>query len=566
MRLSFQTLTIFFCFILASLCLTSCLKPSNTNNPSLKIEETKNRWGNGISIEKVDATVLFSGNIAETTLDLTIKNSTSRVLEASLDLPLPEGASISRYALEVEGTIREGVVVDKEQGRVAFDNTIRGLIDPGLLEKTSGNNFRTRIYPVPAKGTKRLILSYTEPMVSKQSSYYHYKLPLAIKKPVSQFTLRMKSNIGFIPIYPENKISGFPAPNPQKNEYLLSKKYYQSKNHSFLIAKQATASAIIQKGNDGAHYFYLSKQIPAQTQLYPRAKARKVHLIWDSSHSSLLRDHKKELDLLDQRAALENTIYDGATRLDQLDLRGDQYDTVIYVGDGISTLGKSTPKYGNTPILILNSSPQANHQLLRLLAKKSNGSYVNLEQSNTEQALVGKMTAPNSKLTLNYGVNGKVHKTETINISQAEHKRSGTMAAKLWAQSQVDQLSISAKQHKKRIIELGKTHHLVTDYTSLIVLDRISDYVIYDILPPTEKLRKQFYELKKTLTKSEQGEPADLDDIYHNWKRMVAWHQAEFPRSTYGQFNWENPLWRNNVSNILTSGLRSGDFAISSDH
>lgn len=636
----------------SSLSFVACLNssPSKSQAESLSIKDSKSRWGNGISIQQVNAEVIVSGNIAETTLELTIENSTNRILEASLDLPLPEGASISRYALEVDGTMREGVIVDKEKGRVVFENTIRQDIDPGLLEKTKGNNFRTRIYPVPAKGTKRLILSYTEPMVTSDSGHYSYTLPLSIKRRVADFRLRMTSNQGGASITPLKKIAGFSE--TASGDYEMIERNYKSSSMSFLISRSKSATAIVQKGNDGKNYFYISKQIASERKLYSRKKVRKLHLVWDSSHSSGLRIHKQDLDLLEQyfkhqqevsvdvtylsntrsqkkiytirngdfselRGVLERSTYDGATRLDQLDLRGrsNGYDAVFYVGDGIATLGKGSVRLDSTPIFTINSSPQANHILLNQLAKNSGGSYVNLSAIDMKRGLTqlvsqpyqllkvtgsgisnihfqtrsltasvsGRISHNSSNIRLHYGTNDKVEKIETILVSLAEHKREGSMAAKLWAQAEVDELSVSAKQNKSQIVNLAKAYHLVTDFTSLIVLDRISDYVRYKIVPPTASLKKEYYQSLKTAETSNQGGKANLDDVYKNWKRMKLWHQAKFPlkkSQSSDVFDWIDPMWGDegvagdmSVPMVAASsgfdsgsvGLRSGDYAITRD-
>jgi len=658
MRIFKSTLTFTLLAAICSLSFVACLNQSasNSKSQSLTIKDAKSKWGNGISIQRVNAEVVVTGNIAETTLDLTIANSTSRTLEASLDLPLPEGATISRYALDVNGTMREGVIVDKEKGRVAFENTIRQNIDPGLLEKTKGNNFRTRIYPVPAKGTKRVLLSYTEPMSRHESGAYQYTLPLAIKRRVKDFRLSIASNTGSVRITPIQKKSLSNRANPTSEGYLLERTNYKSSNASFIVQNSGsnyTASALIQNGNDGRNYFYVSQPLENERKIYSRKKVSKLHLVWDSSHSSGLRNHKQDLDLLEAyfehqqnvsvdlsylsntyskkvrynikngdfsglRSILERTAYDGATRLDKLDLRGSGHDAVMYVGDGISTLGDKarSVRQGSTPIFTINSSPQANHTLLSQLAKKSGGSYVNLTTSDTQQALAqlisqpyqllkvtgagisdvhfqtrsltasvsGRISHSSSNIKLHYGTNGKTEKVETVNISRAKHQRGGNMAAKLWAQAEVDELSLSAKKNKSRIVSLAKTHRLVTDFTSLIVLDRVSDYVRYRIIPPTADLRKQYYSRLKNEDESNQGKKADLNDVYKNWKRMVKWHQARFPlkkgRSS-DEFDWSDPEWDDDegadfsapvamaapspAPSFFSGGLRSGDFSITRD-
>jgi len=44
------------------------------------------------------------------------------------------------------------------------------------------------------------------------------------------------------------------------------------------------------------------------------------------------------------------------------------------------------------------------------------------------------------------------------------------------------------KEYKKEIIDLATSHSLVTDYTSLIVLEDVRDYIKYNITPPEELL------------------------------------------------------------------------------
>ncbi|MBR2939396.1 MAG: DUF2135 domain-containing protein, partial [Kiritimatiellae bacterium] len=52
------------------------------------------------------------------------------------------------YALEVNGTMVPGVVVGKDEARIAFENEKRQGVDPGIVEHVKGNVWRTRIYPL----------------------------------------------------------------------------------------------------------------------------------------------------------------------------------------------------------------------------------------------------------------------------------------------------------------------------------------------------------------------------------------------------------------------------------
>ena len=168
--------------VASSLIVSSCLNrgPASTLTINGGADHSKLR------ISNVQADVTVGGRVTETTLWITFYNNTGRTLKAKVDLPLPEGASITAYALEVNGKMCDGVLL----GRVAFENTIRQNIDPGLFEKTAGNNFRTRIYPIFSKGSKKLKLTYIEPLRSKDGSL-GYTLPINFKNGVDKFSLNL---------------------------------------------------------------------------------------------------------------------------------------------------------------------------------------------------------------------------------------------------------------------------------------------------------------------------------------------------------------------------------------
>src|SRR5262249_25364642 len=84
-----------------------------------------------IELQDVAIDVRVEGFVASTTIDLTFYNPNPRVLEGELVFPLAAGQSITGYALEVGGKLRQGVVVEKETARVAFQATTRRGIDPG---------------------------------------------------------------------------------------------------------------------------------------------------------------------------------------------------------------------------------------------------------------------------------------------------------------------------------------------------------------------------------------------------------------------------------------------------
>lgn len=137
------------------------------------------------------------GALARTEIRETFRNPTGDTLEGIYRFPLPAGARISRLALVVDGRLEEGAI--EERGRAG--KIWRGVIrqgtpvalrkpdeeyvwvpgpwrDPALLEWRAGNQFELRIFPIPARGSRTVILAYTETL-PRTARGRRYVYPLA---------------------------------------------------------------------------------------------------------------------------------------------------------------------------------------------------------------------------------------------------------------------------------------------------------------------------------------------------------------------------------------------------
>jgi tetratricopeptide (TPR) repeat protein len=121
-----------------------------------------------VQLDAVKIQVVLNAPLAQTTVTLRFRNTMSRQLEGTLEFPLPENAAVVGYALDVpagSGTLVEGVCVEKERARRIFESEQRRGVDPGRVEQTRGNNYRTRVHPIPAGGTRTVQLTYVSDMV-----------------------------------------------------------------------------------------------------------------------------------------------------------------------------------------------------------------------------------------------------------------------------------------------------------------------------------------------------------------------------------------------------------------
>ena len=94
---------------------------------------------------------------------ITFTNPNGRAFEGELEFPVPDGAIVCGYALEINGSMIPGVVVPKEEARVAFENEKRKGVDPGLVEHVKGNVWKTRIYPLMPRTPRKAMVAYLAP-------------------------------------------------------------------------------------------------------------------------------------------------------------------------------------------------------------------------------------------------------------------------------------------------------------------------------------------------------------------------------------------------------------------
>lgn len=158
--------------------------------------------------------VNIAGNMARTEVTETFRNDGQHVLEGVYRFPLPAGAQIASLELEVDGRWERGAFVPRERARRIWRGVIRNATpkakprpreefiwvpgpwrDPALLEWERGGRFQLRIYPIPARGVRRIRLAYTEQLPAAGNGYrYVYPLPMTDDQRVGRFSIDVKAS------------------------------------------------------------------------------------------------------------------------------------------------------------------------------------------------------------------------------------------------------------------------------------------------------------------------------------------------------------------------------------
>ena len=411
--------------------------------PEVKVVNERN--ANPMVLQDLSIDILVIGQTAVTTMEMTFYNPNSRVMEGEFQFPLANGQQVSRFALDINGKMREGVVVDKTAGRKAFEEIVRRGVDPGLLEKTEGNNFKARVYPMPAKGTRRVLIAFEQELHERDGQDYYF-LPITANTTLKNFKVRTEVVSRFVKADIQNSLQlDF---KQARNSYIseVSQQNFTLNQNIALtfpkIEKPQTISAT--KGNKTYCYGNIAL---ATAQPKNKPIPTEIGILWDASHSASNRDRAKEFAFLESyfkevkdvkvilssfniRAAksltfevkngnwqalkshLESLPYDGATDGNAINFSL-KADELLLFSDGIFNFGskefsvKEVVKQAKTPITVVNASAVANTPKMQYLANASGGSFIDLTTLTTEQALKVAQTIPFQLLDIEVK-NGKI--------------------------------------------------------------------------------------------------------------------------------------------------------------
>src|SRR6185295_3440815 len=144
--------------------------------------------GTGLALVALEADGILAPPLAFTELHLPFENPRDRTIEGRFRIALPPGAALSRFAMKLGDVWQEGEVVERQRARQAYEDFLHRRQDPALLEQEAGNEFSARVFPIPARGRKELIVSYSHALARADEPYV---LPLLGLSQVGRLDIRV---------------------------------------------------------------------------------------------------------------------------------------------------------------------------------------------------------------------------------------------------------------------------------------------------------------------------------------------------------------------------------------
>ncbi len=118
----------------------------------------------------------IKGQSATTSMDQVFYNPTQHQLQGYFIFPIPQGASIDHFSMFINGKETQGELLSADKARKIYEDILRKMKDPALLEYYGNALFRVRIFPIQPRSEQRVKLTYTQSL-KKENGTIEYIFP-----------------------------------------------------------------------------------------------------------------------------------------------------------------------------------------------------------------------------------------------------------------------------------------------------------------------------------------------------------------------------------------------------
>ena len=130
-----------------------------------------------LAIQYHHVQVTIQDQVAVTRVDQVFRNDNDWTVEGTYIFPIPPGSVVTSFTLWMNGEPVEGRVLSAEEARATYEEIVRTMRDPALLEYVDRGAVQASIFPIPAGSESRVQLEYTQ-VLPAENGLIHYRYPL----------------------------------------------------------------------------------------------------------------------------------------------------------------------------------------------------------------------------------------------------------------------------------------------------------------------------------------------------------------------------------------------------
>jgi Ca-activated chloride channel homolog len=129
-----------------------------------------------VTVTDVKVGVVILEQVATTTMDISLRNTSSSRAEAEMVVPVPDGAVVKGFTFEGAAKEPTAELLPKDEAKRIYNEIVAKTRDPALLEFAGYNLIRSSVFPVEARGVQKVRLTY-EHLLSADGDRVDYVLP-----------------------------------------------------------------------------------------------------------------------------------------------------------------------------------------------------------------------------------------------------------------------------------------------------------------------------------------------------------------------------------------------------
>jgi len=537
--------------------------PASTANPSVKAlvrginDQSMVR---DLEVRKLDVNVRLRGAIAETTFEIKVFAKTSESVEGRVHVDLPAGSIVTGYAVDIDGILVDGTLVDAPKAKAAYEQNLRRNVDPGLAEIDQAGGFNTRVSPIDEKKGRTIRLKFVSPVganwrlpldLSAADGWSIKVAPLAVGGGTYAVTLGKGGSSTSLDTHGKGRLAA-----------------------ALKIVALSSEEAIASRHSSGEVYWQVSGRLPATAS----AHGGTVRILWDRSRSRRDQDHAAELRRIDealqalapdsiewvafssgapQRATLASAAqvaaratalhYGGATGFQTIS-GGTPADTCLLVSDGRSTLDQAPVQALPCRLFAIVSDRSADWPRLSTLAANSGGQLVETGSRKVEwtaPAVDSVRDAAGNRLSfvplparpgewriaLRAPATGPVRvQIGTTTVERSPTRPTEAFGGEATILAAVQLAGLEGTTARKDFVDLSRRYSVASPSLSFAVLETPDDYVRNDIAPPPNYARlAEWRDLRDEADEDAADAKAKrFASLLKDWNEQVAWWQKDY--------------------------------------
>jgi Ca-activated chloride channel family protein len=139
------------------------------------------RLDQSLAIKYHHVDIQIKDQVATTRVDQVFVNDNPWAAEGTYIFPLPQGAAVSDFVMWVDGKAVHGEILEADEARTIYDDVVRRMKDPALLEYVGRKALKASVFPIPPGEERKIELEYSQ-ILPVENGLVHYIYPLSTER------------------------------------------------------------------------------------------------------------------------------------------------------------------------------------------------------------------------------------------------------------------------------------------------------------------------------------------------------------------------------------------------